>query len=234
MYSVFRQIEIISVILRFIMPQEYGIISPPVEKVLGINSFGNHRMSSENLHLDKYSTYLKDLRDIKKERKFDRVADVDMALWVLQMGILERRFEARKCKEILQNFRKDSKLRAIQARNLTMYLFDPETMKRIELAESLIESDLSISGQIASIEFERFVKRKTNTNPKDGLRDHVERLCRHESGDFRRKVERALNTRNTVVHPDPNADPNRKHSDDLRKDIKDLIDVTRQIRGIEK
>ena len=131
MYSIFHQIEIVSVILRFIMPKEYGIISPPVEKVLGINSFGNHRMSSENLHLDKYSTYLKDLREIKKERKFDRVADVDMALWVLQMGILERRFEASKCKKILQNFRKDSKLRAVQARNLTMYLFDPGTMKRI-------------------------------------------------------------------------------------------------------
>ena len=115
-----------------------------------------------------------------------------------------------------------------------MYLFDPGTMKRIELAESLIESDLSISGQIASIEFERFVKRRTNTNPKDGLRDHVEQLCRNESGDFRRKIERALNTRNTVVHPDPNADPKRKHSDDLRKDIKDLIDVTRQIGGIDK
>ena len=51
MYSVFRQIEPISVILRFVMPEEYGIISAPVEKVLGINYFSSHEMDPEYPHL---------------------------------------------------------------------------------------------------------------------------------------------------------------------------------------
>lgn len=52
----FHQIELVSVILRFVVPQHYGILSPPVEKVLGIGPFRRHS--------DKYLAYLRDLRKI--------------------------------------------------------------------------------------------------------------------------------------------------------------------------
>ena len=230
MYSVFRQIEPISVILRFVMPEEYGIISAPVEKVLGVNYFGSHEMDPEYLHLEKYKIYLYDLRSLRKERDFDRVADVDMALWVLQIGVLERRLKDHEDQEILRKlreyFRQDSKLRAIQARNLTKHLFRPDTMHRLDLAEALLSSDLQFAGQIAGIEFERSIKRKTNANPKDGLRNEVEKFCLDKSYDIRSDCEAALNTRNRAAHPNP------KSSLD-KSEIESLIKVTRQINSMK-
>ena len=227
MYSVFRQIELISVILRFVMPEEYGIISAPVEKVLGINYFGSHEMRPEYLHLEKYRTYLYDLRNLRKERGFDRVADVDMALWVLQMGVLEGRFKDREDYETLRkDSRKDSKLRAIQARNLTKHLFRPDTMHRLDLAEALLSSDLQFSGQIAGIEFERSIKIKTKAKPKDGLRNEVEKFCRDKSSDIEYACKAALDTRNRAAHPDPKSPLNRQ-------EIENLINVTRKINRMK-
>ena len=230
MYSVFRQIEPISVILRFVMPEEYGIISAPVEKVLGMNYFGSYEIHPEYPHLEKYKIYLCDLRSLRKERDFDRVADVDMALWVLQIGVLERRLKDHEDQEILrklrEDFRQDSKLRAIQARNLTKHLFRPDTMHRLDLAEALLSSDLQFAGQIAGIEFERSIKRKTKANPKDGLRNEVEKFCLDKSYDIRSDCEAALNTRNRAAHPNP------KSSLD-KSEIENLIKVTRQINSMK-
>lgn len=227
MYSVFRQIEPISVILRFVMPEEYGIISAPVEKVLGINYFGSNEMRPEYLHLEKYRTYLCDLRSLRKERDFDRVADVDMALWVLQMGVLEGRFKDREDHEILRkDFRKDYKLRAIQAKNLTKHLFRPDTMHRLDLAEALLSSDLQFSGQIAGIEFERSIKIKTKANPKDGLRNEIEKFCRGKSSHIKYACEAALDTRNRDAHPDPKPPLDRQ-------EIENLVNVTRQINHMK-
>ena len=226
MYSVFRQIEPISVILRFVMPEEYGIISAPVEKVLGMNYFGSYEIHPEYPHLEKYKTYLCDLRSLRKERDFDRVADVDMALWVLQIGVLERRFKDHEDQEILrrlrEDFRQDSKLREIQARNLTKHLFRPDTMHRLDLAEALLSSDLQFAGQIAGIEFERSIKRKTKANPKDGLRNEVEKFCRGKPYNIRSDCEADLNTRNRAAHPDPKPPLDRM-------EIENLVNITRQI-----
>ena len=226
MYSVFRQIEPISVILRFVMPEEYGIISAPVEKVLGMNYFGSYEIHPEYSHLEKYKIYLCDLRSLRKERDFDRVADVDMALWVLQIGVLERRFKDHEDQEILrrlrEDFRQDSKLREIQARNLTKHLFRPDTMHRLDLAEALLSSDLQFAGQIAGIEFERSIKRKTKANPKDGLRNEVEKFCRGKPYNIRSDCEADLNTRNRAAHPDPKPPLDRM-------EIENLVNITRQI-----
>lgn len=69
LFLVFRQIEPVSVILRFLVPKHYGIMSPPVEKVLGLGSFRRHP--------EKYRTYLTNLRVLRDDRGFDTVADVD-------------------------------------------------------------------------------------------------------------------------------------------------------------
>ena len=223
MYSIFRQIELVSVILRFVVPEEYGIISPPMEKVLGINSFGSHRIDPEKFYLEKYKAYLRDLRSLKDERRFDRVSDVDMALWVLQIGVLEERFKDRECQKILLNdFRQDSRLRTIQVRNLTRHLFHPDTMRRLDLAEALLETDIHLAGQIAGIEFERSIKRRTRARPEDWLGNEVNRFCRDRSYEFGVSCDRSLRTRNRTAHPDP--DPLL-----MRDEVQDLVDVIRQI-----
>src|SRR5436309_9446598 len=73
--DVFKSIELVSIILRFIRPEHYGIISPPVERVLDVRR-GNDAVET-------YLNYISDLRHIRQEYLLERVADADMALWVL-------------------------------------------------------------------------------------------------------------------------------------------------------
>ena len=70
-----KQIELVSIVLRFVRPDDYGILSPPVERILNVN-WGNDAVET-------YCNYLGDLRAVRREVRFSRVADADMALWVL-------------------------------------------------------------------------------------------------------------------------------------------------------
>lgn len=73
---IFRHIEPVSVVMRFVRPDDYGILSYPVEKILEVSPSPQPRR--------KYLQYVEDLRLVQKGRGFDRAADVDMALWTLQ------------------------------------------------------------------------------------------------------------------------------------------------------
>ena len=79
---IFRHIEPVSVLLRFIDPANFGILSPPVEKVLEIGPAHRPRQ--------KYLKYVKDLRSLREEREFATAAEVDMALWVMHEVIAAR------------------------------------------------------------------------------------------------------------------------------------------------
>ena len=74
--EVFRHIEPVSVVLRFVDPRNFGILSPPVEKLL--------EMGPAHKPREKYRRYVKDLRTLRDERGFATAAEVDMALWVLR------------------------------------------------------------------------------------------------------------------------------------------------------
>ena len=116
----FHQIELVSVILRFVVPEHYGIMSPPVEKVLGIGPFRKHS--------ERYLAYLDNLREIRHARNFRSAAEVDMALWVLQVGILDdgllkRDLSDDEYESLLSGFRNDSRLREIRVGNLSRQLF---------------------------------------------------------------------------------------------------------------
>lgn len=76
LYKNFFHIELVSVILRFIDPQNYAIISPPVEKFFSLQP--------KEDHVEYYANYLTLLK--KTSKRFlvpTRLADIDMALWSL-------------------------------------------------------------------------------------------------------------------------------------------------------
>jgi len=75
LYNIFKNIEVVSIILRFLDPQNYGIISPPVKYAL-------KQPPSEN-YIKEYMNYLITIRDYSHEYDFARVADADIALWAL-------------------------------------------------------------------------------------------------------------------------------------------------------
>lgn len=76
LYDRFQHIEVVSIVLRFVDPENYGIISPPVEKFLGLQPQDNH--------IKYYLTYLNVLNDVSRHYgRPSNLADVDMAIWCL-------------------------------------------------------------------------------------------------------------------------------------------------------
>ena len=228
---VFRQIELVSVILRFVIPKHYGIMSPPVEKVLGLGPFQSHP--------ERYRVYLKNLREIRDNRGFDTTADVDMALWVLQLGVLDNiladHLPKNEYKALQDGFRQDSKLREIRVGNLTRQIFSD--MPRVELAEALLATNVELAGQIAGIEFERSVKRLTQTRPddysslrhlvNDRLPDRIRETCQdeYESRKILEECNRAVGTRNKAVHWDRAP---------RKEEVERLIKTMMKIKQMEK
>jgi hypothetical protein len=72
---IFKSIELVSIILRFIRPEHYSLYSAPIQHMLDIRH-------GRDL-VETYSTYLGNMRVIGGHYGLARVADVDMALWVL-------------------------------------------------------------------------------------------------------------------------------------------------------
>jgi hypothetical protein len=76
LYKRFLHIEVVSVILRFVDPQNYAILSPPVEKFFSLQP--------KEDHVEYYISYLNLLNKTLKHFQLpNRLADVDMALWSL-------------------------------------------------------------------------------------------------------------------------------------------------------
>jgi hypothetical protein len=74
LYERLQHIEVVSVIMRFTVPQEFGIISPPVAHLLALPPERDHVA-----YLLGYESILKAFRE--HYEKAWRVADVDMTLW---------------------------------------------------------------------------------------------------------------------------------------------------------
>ena len=116
--NAFRHIEPVSVVMRFLAPDRFGILSPPVEKLLEV--------SPSSSPTEKYLSYVEDLRVIREKRNFKRVADVDMAIWTLQQ-VMDHPDRLNRVAPEGEGWRKayedDRLLREIRVRNLTRSLF---------------------------------------------------------------------------------------------------------------
>ena len=124
--NVFLHIEPVSVVMRFLAPDRFGILSPPVEKLLEVSPSSNP--------VEKYLSYVADLQVIKDKRGFKRVADVDMAIWTLQQSMDYR--DDRWAREWRKKYEGDPLLREIRVRNLTRSLIGD--MELADLAEAWV------------------------------------------------------------------------------------------------
>lgn len=184
--AVFKTFEAVSVILRFLVPKHYGILSAPVEHLLGIQP------GAESI--ERYLNYVKDLRAIRDKRGFATAALVDQALWTLQIGVHGGRLDD--VEDLKTAHAADKYLRSIRVKNLADALFEP--MSRLDLAESLIDNRLELASQLAALEFERSVRAYSKkSSAADDLSRIIEQFApAHAVGDWQRC--RAL--RNRAVH----------------------------------
>lgn len=108
LYDIFKHIELVSIILRFVDSQNYAIYSPPVARIL------NSPRGTD--YVSEYLNYLENLRKWRDFYNFERVAEVDMFLWALEEGnktneimrFFHRRFSEENIQKItIEDFLKD-------------------------------------------------------------------------------------------------------------------------------
>jgi len=76
--KIFRNISLVSIILRFVFPEYYGIYSPPVLYIIGVERGKN--AVEEYINYLKVLREIKDMYEIREYYQVERVADVDMLL----------------------------------------------------------------------------------------------------------------------------------------------------------
>lgn len=195
--NVFKFIELVSIILRFLRPEHYGIISPPVERILEVRRGSNA--------VETYLNYIGDLRRIKEHYHFKRVADADMALWVLH----ERCFGSTLDEATRKEYRDDPFIRELQAKNLMEHFLADSTYA--QLARSLLHTNHKLAGQIGGMALERMVwarvPRDKDWNDKD-LKAIIDELYNEKIIDTLTHGlwQRARRTRNKAIHMNPSPD----------------------------
>lgn len=151
LHGVFKNIEIVSVVLRFMCPDAFGIISPPVTSFLCFFSPPNA--------VEQYLLYLKVLEDFRRHYgtgNLKRVADIDMALW--SAAHLERDPAYASLAEEIRN---DEYLQETRISNLANGLgtfWQRSGLQRIVLARSMLPHDYGLSGMVAARIYESVVR----------------------------------------------------------------------------
>lgn len=234
---VFRHIEPVSVVLRFVYPERFGILSAPVEKILEIGPAHRPR--------EKYLKYVKDLRSLQRKRGFNTTAEVDMALWVMGEIIDASRSGSEWLRGVvpesdrwIRAFWDDRTLREIRVANLTSSLFG--TMTMAQFAEALLPDDarrtkddqIHLAGRIAAIEFESAVMQAFRSSDRHGDdREGHESLAKAVrtipmSEETRDQWTRSVRIRNAAVH---GGDLERKDVEELIRDMRDACDRARRL-----
>ena len=205
-----RQIELVSIVLRFARPDSYGILSPPVERVLNV-AWGSDSVET-------YLNYLRNLRAICKVVPLARVADADMALWVLHakyFGPLNR--------EVADYYENDSTLLKLRAQNLMGPLRD----LRISILTRAFEGVApDVAKVMACYLFELAVREKAKAV---GATDYEARIEQEkvidglkgiESEDTRSRWKYLKGIRNRLFHK--NSKPNQNEMQNLLHEIEQI------------
>ena len=148
LFDLLKNIEIVSCVIRFIDPQNYGIMSPPVENLLNVR--GRHQ-------IEKYLNYLQNLEELREEYNFHRIADVDMALWVLANIV---NYSDLRHHPIYSDFyeiyeQSTNPVKKIMARNCLEHVIEEQPLFKAEL---FLDSDFVTAGMIVGRELDLFVK----------------------------------------------------------------------------
>ena len=200
--EVFRHIELVSIILRFIRPESFGILSPPVQHVLALPSGSDY--------VETYVNYLNNLRDIRDKYKLHTAAKADMALWVLEHKCYYSEMVDSK---IDQAFKEDEFMLQLRAKNLVTPL---HKLSSARLASALYDQEKPnrLASLVGCYALEENVKQWALN---EGMEKEAESLAKKDRttlddrikalaakgilSDLERgKLERLKNIRNDVFH----------------------------------
>jgi hypothetical protein len=149
LHKVLKNIEIVSVVLRFMCPEAFAIISPPVTSFLCFPPLPSA--------IDYYLHYLQILKGfIKHYGVFDRVADVDMALWSAAHLSLDPAYVP-----LAEEMRNDEYFHEVRVANLLKgfaLFWRRSEMQRVVFARVLAEQDYVLGSVIAARVYESLLQ----------------------------------------------------------------------------
>jgi hypothetical protein len=125
LYDIFKHLELVSILLRFIDEDNYAICSPPVLHIL--NSPRGESYENE------YFNYLKEIRKYKNIYELEKVAYVDMFLWAIEVLGEER-------EEILEIFH--GNIENNVRKSIVSEIIKKEVMKKTDLQKAIFYFDV--------------------------------------------------------------------------------------------
>jgi hypothetical protein len=190
---IFKSIELVSIILRFIRPEHYSIYSAPIQHMLDIRH-------GRDL-VETYRTYVDNMRGIEKHLGFVRVADVDMALWVLH----EKCFGRHQDPAIAEAYRNDDFMLQLRVNNLVAPLAE---LSEARLARALVAVKPALAILIACHYFEVLIRKLADqfhlSESDSTLDETIDAIPNYGPVDpVRKALWKALKTiRNELIHHD--------------------------------
>ena len=201
LYTRLRHIEVVSVVLRFLYPDEFGILSPPVMNLV-------HLPRAKN-HVELYFSYVSLLARLRDDYGvLERAADVDMALWSAA------HLDSTKYRSLWEEMLHDAYFQEICLSNLLDGFgrsWGQTDRERLMLAEMLLKHDYILAALIAARCFEAIVHRmaaKWSISPTDpkpekyfsSLVDSIVNLKHRELSAMQISLKEWLYYRNKAVH----------------------------------
>jgi hypothetical protein len=201
---ILQSIGMVSLVLRFVHPDRYGVFSTPIMNLLQV-----HRPRT----IDLYLAYCDELRAWKDHFRLESVADTETALWTYhelvagetQAGEISTPHAAFDADVWIQRRRVAQVLRPF-LRN-----YGP-----LELARILVEEEPKLAGKIAGEEYERLLRVAArelcggmNLNVRGAIEMLFNRLADDDyiSLEDKAQLDKAWRIRNAAVHagrpPDP-------------------------------
>jgi len=197
--DVFHNIGLVSIVLRFVHPDRFGIFSSPVVNLLQI-----HRPTA----VDVYLAFCEELKQWQQHFKMASVAQTEMGLWTYDQ-IVRHPAETENTAQARQEFEGDiwvQRRRAAQVVRPLLHNYGP-----LGLARILLEEDPNLAGKIAAEEYERLLRcasLKFYRHPLGQAKGKVEALLEslvrdgHVSQPDGPELRRVWEIRNKAVHPE--------------------------------
>lgn len=199
LYACLKDIEVVSVVLRFMYPKDFGILSPPTASLLCF--------PPPQDHITYYMEYLDVLKRLRDNVVYglDRVADVDMGLWsAAQLSYGPNRG---KHVQLTNRMHTDPFFQIVRFENLLRHLpILPKGQLHREwlrvLAESMVKQDglVVMAGLLAARSFEELVTQTLGASSSKLYQD-VQRLEARADRKDQGKWDKCRCWRNKAVHP---------------------------------
>jgi len=203
LFEIFKNIEIMSCLLRIMCPEYYGIYSAPVENLLSIKA---------ETPVKKYLKYLDDLSELQEVYGLATIAEADMALWALSAISSEDwlRKKPDYHQIYLDYINEPNAVKRISARQALKNI-RKENVSYLDLAECFLETDPEVAGFLAGKElesliytlYEKVIPRRKDYRARD-FRSRLDELSekRYLRDQQKEEIIGWWKTRNDAVHTD--------------------------------